>query len=307
MAIKFRDNFANLSAWNVTQITGSVGVSGGVVTFTPAGGAFDQTGMILASPVTLAVGDSIYWTNIPSSSAGTNDYLCGGLGQTSTLNATNGIDFYVDGGSPTVYAFDHPGTTAIGSVTIGGAGDILKFVGGTGAGNAFVDMYIGAANVFTSVNFGSSPQVGQPQYFKFNVAKLNGSSGILQVSKFVWQDTNGPTPPAPSTLNAAATGQTTIDIDWTDVVTTIQADEIVIERSLTSGSGFSEIDTVAIGVQAYSDSGLTAGTTYYYRVAARVTVYAVAYTSTYSAEASATTSDATGNEGEYSLMVEILD
>jgi titin len=89
-------------------------------------------------------------------------------------------------------------------------------------------------------------------------------------------------PDAPSGLGATAASSSQINLAWTDNA----SDELgfKIERS-TNGTTFSEIATVGTGVTAYSNTGLAASTTYYYRVRA----YNAVGNSTYSNTANATT------------------
>jgi hypothetical protein len=103
-------------------------------------------------------------------------------------------------------------------------------------------------------------------------------------------------PAAPSDLIATVASATAIDLEWTDNANNEEG--FKIERSLTSGSGFSEIATVGANVNSYPDSGLTTGTTYYYRVCA----YNTTGDSDYSNEASATPmllGNGTGLKGDY--------
>ncbi|MEE9564863.1 MAG: CFI-box-CTERM domain-containing protein [Candidatus Hydrothermarchaeaceae archaeon] len=72
--------------------------------------------------------------------------------------------------------------------------------------------------------------------------------------------------PAPSSLTAAAVSGTQIDLSWTD-----NSDDekgFKIERKTGEGGMFSDIKTVEAGTTSYSDTGLSASTTYYYRVKA---------------------------------------
>ena len=78
-------------------------------------------------------------------------------------------------------------------------------------------------------------------------------------------------PAAPTNLTAtpdATFPSTQIDLSWTN---TAGADEagIAIYRSTTSAaSGFTLLATVSASTTTYSDSGLSAGTTYWYQVVA---------------------------------------
>ncbi|MBA4149235.1 MAG: fibronectin type III domain-containing protein, partial [Verrucomicrobia bacterium] len=76
----------------------------------------------------------------------------------------------------------------------------------------------------------------------------------------------GSTPSGPSSLTATAASTTQINLAWVDnsgIETGFK-----IERSLSSGSGFTQIGTVGANVKTYSSTGLAAGTRYYYRVRA---------------------------------------
>jgi hypothetical protein len=71
---------------------------------------------------------------------------------------------------------------------------------------------------------------------------------------------------APTDLVATAISGTEIDLTWNDGG--VLLDGISIERSPGGAETWVEIDTVAAGVEAYSDSGLDTGTTYDYRIRA---------------------------------------
>ncbi len=100
---------------------------------------------------------------------------------------------------------------------------------------------------------------------------------------YIRTDSTPPEPPAaPSGLLASAFSSSQIDLSWTD-----NADNelgFYIERSL-DGLGFSQVGSVGIDVTTYSDTGLTPGETYFYRVQS----YNSLYQSDYSNTASATT------------------
>lgn len=72
-------------------------------------------------------------------------------------------------------------------------------------------------------------------------------------------------PPAPSGLAATAMGVSQIDLAWADNST--NETSFRIERS-QNNADFSQIATTGTDATAYSDTGLSAGTTYYYRVRA---------------------------------------
>lgn len=73
-------------------------------------------------------------------------------------------------------------------------------------------------------------------------------------------------PPIPTNLKVTAKNQS-VDLSWTSV---LEADSYIIKRSTTSGSNYTTIAT-DITTTAYTDTGLTNGTTYYYVVIAKNT------------------------------------
>src|SRR5690606_14440658 len=99
----------------------------------------------------------------------------------------------------------------------------------------------------------------------------------------------GPTPtsPAPTGVAAAANGQTAVNVTWT--APTTAATQFVLQRATGAQGAFAEIARPAGNAMSYADQGLTATTTYRYRLAA----IRSGETSAFSAEASATTEDET--------------
>lgn len=132
---------------------------------------------------------------------------------------------------------------------------------------------------------------------------VKGSSSALQIGAVLSAGTKGArlsriaavityTPlAAPSSLNAVTVSQTQINLTWTDNST--NEDGFKIEQSLNSQFGpWTQIATTTADVVSYSDTGLTADQTYYYRVRAFNTAgnsgysntdYAITYSSAPSA------------------------
>jgi hypothetical protein len=90
-------------------------------------------------------------------------------------------------------------------------------------------------------------------------------------------------PAAPSGLSASAASTSQIDLSWTD--NSAGETGFKIERKTEAGGTYGEIATAAANTTNYSNTGLNASTTYYYRVMA----YNAAGNSSYSNEAGATT------------------
>jgi hypothetical protein len=82
---------------------------------------------------------------------------------------------------------------------------------------------------------------------------LTGSAGASPVS-------------APTSLAASAVSSSQINLTWVD--TNSNETAYLVERSLSSSSGFVQIASLAPNTQSYSNAGLAAGTTYYYQVRA---------------------------------------
>jgi len=90
-------------------------------------------------------------------------------------------------------------------------------------------------------------------------------------------------PTGPSSLNTTPISTTQINLTWADNSTNETG--FKIERSPNASSGFAQIATVGANATSYSSNGLSANTTYYYRVRA----YNSAGDSSYSNTANATT------------------
>ena len=98
-------------------------------------------------------------------------------------------------------------------------------------------------------------------------------------------DAAGVAPNPPTGLAASTTSDSAIALNWTIVASTETG--FKIERKTGTGGIYSQIGTTGAGVATYSDSnsGLSEGIAYYYRVVA----YSASLNSAYSNEASATT------------------
>ena len=70
-------------------------------------------------------------------------------------------------------------------------------------------------------------------------------------------------PAAPTNLAATAASTTQINLSWTSAP---GATGYQIQRNLSSGSGWTTIASPSASTTSYQDTGLSAGTTYYYRV-----------------------------------------
>jgi transcriptional regulator CtsR len=118
-------------------------------------------------------------------------------------------------------------------------------------------------------------------YWRVNASNSFDSTSSWSSSRY-FKTAVGPPPNAPSNLVATPISSSQINLTWQDN----SSDEtgFKIERKTGSGS-YSQIATVGADVTSYSNSRLSANTTYYYRVRA----YKGTLNSDYCEEASATT------------------
>lgn len=112
------------------------------------------------------------------------------------------------------------------------------------------------------------------------VAGLNMNTGNLP------DYGGGFTPNAPSNLSASGLTTSQIDLVWMD--NSSVEDNFQLERSENGTTGWSQIATLPSNTTSYSDNGLTASKTYYYRILASNSTGSSAYSSV----ASATTKSA---------------
>jgi photosystem II stability/assembly factor-like uncharacterized protein len=76
---------------------------------------------------------------------------------------------------------------------------------------------------------------------------------------------NDPIPASPSSLTAYVINATSLAVGWSG---TNYSTSYIVERSLTTGSGFTSIGTVAYPGNSYVDTNVAVGTKYYYRILA---------------------------------------
>ena len=111
--------------------------------------------------------------------------------------------------------------------------------------------------------------------------RASGEDGISNFSDTLTAVTAGPK--APSDLIAKATGNSSIELTWTD--NSNNEEGFIIERSLNESSDFEQIAIVNTNIDWYDDEGLTFNIEYFYRIRAYVADDSSEYTTTVSAKA----------------------
>ena len=157
-------------------------------------------------------------------------------------------------------------------------GFVVQRCQGAGCSN-FATIATPGANVTSYDNTGLTASTS----YSYRVAATNGA-GTSGYSNTATAATQGTGPSAPSGLNASATSASQINLTWTD--TSANETGFVVQRCQGAGcSNFATIATPGANVTSYDNTGLTASTSYSYRVAATNG----AGTSGYSNTATATT------------------
>ncbi|MEW6732369.1 MAG: fibronectin type III domain-containing protein [Acidobacteriota bacterium] len=144
-------------------------------------------------------------------------------------------------------------------------------------------------SVFTPTQTYTDSNLQPNTVYYYQVRALNGAISSAASAEVMVQTLSGQKPPIPTNLTATAIGATTINLSWQHN----SPDEtgFSVERANGVGQPFNVVATLPANTLTHQDTGLTASTTYYYRVKALNSTYG---DSDYSVTASATTSNGTG-------------
>lgn len=119
--------------------------------------------------------------------------------------------------------------------------------------------------------------------YTYRVFAFNGSGDSAASNEALVTTPALTVPLAPSGLQATALSASSVQLNWVD--NAYNEDGFLIERKTGAGGSWSQVGTASLDATAFTDSGLTELTTYYYRVRA----YNSAGQSDYSNEAVVTT------------------
>jgi len=131
----------------------------------------------------------------------------------------------------------------------------------------------------------TAPQLGQTTKFQFRLVVHDAEFASPPDLVTVTVAPSGSVPAAPSGLTATAASSSRINLAWVDNATNETG--YSVERS-TNGTTFTVVATLGANVTTYANTGLTASTTYSYRVRATNSVGNSAYSNTATATTSAT-------------------
>lgn len=93
----------------------------------------------------------------------------------------------------------------------------------------------------------------------------------------------------PFDVHAASASNSSVTVTWAD--SNAKVTEFVIQRSLKAANGFSSVASAPPTARSWTDSGLSAGTTYYYRLRAKLNGSTSTLSSTVSVTVSTTQAD----------------
>ncbi len=150
---------------------------------------------------------------------------------------------------------------------------------GTSASGPFTQIASLGANVVSYSNTGLT--AATTYYYRVAATNSVGTSSFSNTASATTSDT---APAAPSNASAATISASQINITWTD--NSSNETGFALERAASSAGPYTQIAALGANVTSYSNTGLTASTTYYYRVKANNSVGSSAYSNVTSATTS---------------------
>ena len=259
--LSWTDNASNETGFKIERKTGAggtyaqIGTVGANLTTYNDTGLTDGTTYFYRVRATNAVGDSAYSSETSATTLVAPPAAPNGLAATAISSSQINLS-WTDVSNETGYKIERK----------------------TGSGGTYSQVGTVGANVTTYSDTGLI--VNTTYYYRIRATNTGGDSPYSNEANAT--TLNG-IPAAPTSLGAVAFSISQIDLSWTD--NSPNESGFKIERKTGSGGSYAEIATVGADVTTYSDTGLTEGTNYFYRVRATNAVG----DSAYSNEANATT------------------
>lgn len=264
-----------LTAWIYGK--GTIGAKSGSTVLNSQGGTFSAWTQVT---VTFNSGSATSITLYGAYNAGTGRFDDFALDEQTTATVP---------AAPSALAATASGTSTINLTWTDNSSDEtgFKLERKTGSGGTYAEIASSiAANVTSYSNTGLTAST---TYF-YRLRSYNAAGNSTYSNEVSATTTAAPPPTAPSSLTATANGTTAINLSWTD--NSNNETGFKLERKTGSGGTYAEIaSSIAANATSYSNTGLTAGTTYFYRLRS----YNASGNSSYSNEASATTNTSGGN------------
>ena len=247
-----------------------------------------------SNPTIKAMQSIYYAKNIVAAAAGTNTvtatfsvaahFVDIRITQYSGLNATNPFDIGAGAFGTATTADSGAITTSFANELVVGA-SVIAQDDGVGTGYTLRIKPVPDADI---VEDKSVTAIGS---YNATVAIYGGGGWVMQVAAFRIAGTDTTLPSAPSGLTATVVSATQINLSWTAATDNVGVTGYKVERCQgASCTAFAQISTPT--TTTYSDTGLTASTSYSYRVRA---TDAGANLGPYSISSSATTSASGGD------------
>jgi autotransporter-associated beta strand protein len=232
-------------------------------------GTLGNTAVTIASGATLAGSGSIAGNTAVNGALAPAGSGIGALSFGGSLTLSGAASLDLDTSHPA----RHDSVSVTGSLVAGGSLTIINSGPPLVSGDSFALFNKGYSGSFSSI---SLPALSGGLLWQNNLA-VDGTIGVVM-----------PAPAPPSNLAATAISSSQINLSWSDN----SSDEtgFKIERKTGAGGTYSQIAVAAANATTFSNTGLTAGTQYFYRIRATHS----GGDSAYSGEASATTSQPAG-------------
>jgi titin len=184
-----------------------------------------------------------FFSNEPYTSAGDGDYSLVSSATTYVVAPT----------SATATGISTSQITVSWSDVFGESGYLIER--SPNGASSWVQVGSTGANITTFANTGLSP--GTQYYYRIRGYNVSGNGAYSPVaSAFTYVD-------APSSLAALPTSPFQINLSWSDVT---GETGYKIERSPNGSSGWAQIATTGANVTSHSNTGVSSGTQYFYRV-----------------------------------------